>query len=91
MMCIVNYFAASLVCDRDGTMLCGTVYHSRTVFDSKLAMVYKQTTTKSTNTDVGWAYEQLAKLHKLPSAEYTVEKMECGIKTYRVQVVRNQG
>ena len=87
----VNYFAASLVCASDGTMLCGNSYHSRTVFDNELRVIYEQTVTKSTTTDVSWAYEQLAMLHKLPSAQYTVEKMTCGIKTYRVQVVRNQG
>ena len=91
MMHTVNYFAASLTCDKDGTMLCATSHRSRTVFNGELAVVYEQTMTKSTNTDVGWAYEQLAKLHKLPSAVYTVEKLQCGIKTYRVQVVRNQG
>lgn len=86
----INYFAASLVCDKDGSMLCGMTYHSRTVFDEKGNEMYELVAVKSTNTDVGWAYEQLAKLHRLPSADYSVQTMQCGIKTYRVTVIRNQ-
>ncbi len=86
----VHYAAASMLCNAKGEMICADTTRAITVCNDELQVIFKSEKQQFTWNNVGWAYEQLAKLHKFSNSEYTVTNMAGGIKEYRVTVVKSQ-